>query len=679
MVVTDIEGDLAKFLNRYCKKEVAEAERLFPEAPLLIDYQKLTTFNTDYADMAILEPDKFRKGVVNAFIKSTSLSTPADEVRASLMVRYHGIPFKTEIRDIRAKHIGRMISLEGMVKRASEVKPRVTEVAYLCLKCGNIKRLKQGRGKKIEPPGDCVCGQGKFQLLPDFCKQQDYQILKIQESPEGLKGGEQPATVTVEMSGDLCGKLTAGTRVTINGVLRAINDGTKVVFDQFIECNSFERQNDDYDEIKISVDDEKKIRELSQSPTIFSDIARSVAPTIYGMDAVKMAIALQMFGGVAKTFPDGTYIRGDSHILLVGDPGIAKSVIIRKAVSISPRGIYTSGKSSTGAGLTAAAVQDDMDGGQWTLEAGALVLADGGVCGVDEMDKMNKEDRSALHEAMEQQTISVAKAGITATLKSRCALLGAANPKLGRFDEMVPIPEQINMPPSLLSRFDLIFILTDKPDQIRDGALADHVLATHTYGERLECSRKGDGVPPDDASVTQPIDTQTLRKYVAYAKKTCFPTMTDEARDALRTHYLKLRDTAGNAECVPITARQLEASVRLAEASARLRLSKEVTVDDANRVIEIVDACLHQIAYDKETGVLDFGRVDAGIAKTSRDRMTLISKILREEDGVMNRNDVVDIMVNVYKADRTRAEETVDQMLRQGILMSPRRDKLRLL
>ncbi len=242
-----------------------------------------------------------------------------------------------------------------------------------------------------------------------------------------------------------------------------------------------------------------------RDPQLQRKIVRSIAPTIYGNEDVKEAVALQLFGGIPKEMPDGTHLRGDIHMLLVGDPGIAKSQILRYVVTLSPRGIYTSGKSSTAAGLTATAVKDEFGDGRWTLEAGALVLADMGIAAVDEMDKMRTEDRSALHEAMEQQSISVAKAGITATLRCRCALLGAANPKLGRFDAYTPISEQINMPAALLSRFDLIFVMQDMPDPKLDEAIAEHILKTHRVGEMIVQHSKKPIPGVDDEFIKQQL------------------------------------------------------------------------------------------------------------------------------------------------------------------------------
>jgi replicative DNA helicase Mcm len=397
---------------------------------------------------------------------------------------------------------------------------------------------------------------------------------------------------------------------------------------------------------------------------------------------VKEAIALQLFGGIMKEMPDGSHLRGDIHILLIGDPGIAKSQLLRYVVKLSPRAIYTSGQSSTSAGLTATAVKDEFGDGRWTLEAGALVLADMGIAAIDEMDKMQKEDRSALHEAMEQQSISVAKAGITATLKSRCALLGAANPKYGRFDDYAQIGEQINMPASLLSRFDLIFVMTDKPDPKRDGAIADHILKAHSIGETIVQHSKSPipGVNDEYIAeqlkpVTPDIEPGLFRKYVAYAKRNSFPRLSDTAREALIAYYLRLRGLASeSSKPVPVTARQLEALVRLAEASARIRLSKDIEGEDAERVITIVDTCLRQIAYDAKTGSFDIDKVVTGYSKSKRDIIRRIKEVIRGIADESGRARIDQVIETIEKEGFGRDEirKQIDMFLRQGEAMEPK-------
>lgn len=368
------------------------------------------------------------------------------------------------------------------------------------------------------------------------------------------------------------------------------------------------------------------------------------------------------------------------------------SALLQYIRNIAPRSVYTSGKGSSSAGLTAAAVRDDFgEGQQWTLEAGALVLADRGIAAVDELDKMDSNDRSAMHEALEQQSISISKAGINATLKSRCSLLGAANPKYGRFDQYEPIGEQIDLDPALISRFDLIFTVTDQPDPEEDKKLAQHILQTNYAGE-LNTQRTNLASPDvtreEVDSVTEEvapdIDADLLRKYIAYAQQNCYPRMTDEAREAVQDFYVDLRSKGADEDApVPVTARKLEALVRLAEASARVRLSDTVDREDAERAIEIVRSCLQDIGVDPETGEYDVDVIETGRSKTQRDRVKGIKEVIRElqeeydgesgapQEKVIERADEVGI-------EGSKAEHEIQKLRDKGEIYSPDRDHLRL-
>ncbi|HDS63314.1 MAG TPA: minichromosome maintenance protein MCM [Methanofollis liminatans] len=694
--VTDVVSDWETFLKRqYNKRERVELAKEFPhKRSFYIDYRNLEAFGKRglaLADQLIAKPEKVMGDVKDALVR---LGVIEEKDRSSIHIRFTNLTRKTAIRDIRSNQINTFVSVEGILRKTTEVRPRVTSAVFKCLECGQITPpYPQKYGKFQEPFRLCATCQKKtpLELVPEKSDFVDAQKLRIQESPEGLRGGEQPQTLDVDVTDDLTGDSAPGDRVIINGILRSfqrVNAGTKsTLFDIYLECNAIEVAEKEFEEVNISEEDEAAIRELSRDPKIYSKIPRSIAPTIYGNDDVKEAVALQLFGGIPKEMPDGSRLRGDIHVLLVGDPGIAKSQLLRYIVQLSPRGIYTSGKSSTSAGLTATAVKDDFGDGRWTLEAGALVLADMGMAAVDELDKMDKEDRSSLHEAMEQQSISVAKAGITATLRSRCALLGAANPKMGRFDEYAPIAEQINMPPSLLSRFDLIFIMTDKPDSARDMAIADHILKAHSVGELIEKRKRMpmEGVTDEYIQrelkpVTPDIDPLLFRKYIAYAKRNCFPTIQPEAREKLRDYYLSLRNLADANKPVPVTARQLEALVRLGEASARVRLSPTIELADADRVIKIVDTCLRQVAYDAESGSFDIDKWTTGVSKRQRDIIRTVKEIIRDvggDDGSANLEQVIEEMIR-QGFTKDKVEGTIKMLKNQGEVIEPRPGIIRL-
>jgi len=683
--VVDIQNEWKKFLNLHYKKERGDLEREFPHSrSLYIDYRRLERFKTTIADSLLVNPGDVINDVKDTLISHFQF-TESDRQRIN--VRFINLPRKVAIRNIRADHINKFITIEGILRKITEVRPRIIDAVFRCATCGTDLHESQRFGKFSEPEMCPKCDKKtKMELIPSRSRFIDSQKLRIQESPEGLRGGEQPQSIDVDVVDDLTGRVAPGDRVIVNGILHSVQREVRGVkhtlFDIFLESNSIEIAEKEFEEVEINEKDEDAIKQLATDENLYKKIVHSIAPTIYGNEDVKEAIALQLFSGIAKEMPDGTHLRGDIHVLLVGDPGIAKSQILRYVVKLSPRGIYTSGKSTTSAGLTATAVKDEFGDGRWTLEAGALVLADMGIAAVDELDKMQKEDRSALHEAMEQQSISIAKAGITASLKSRCALLGAANPKLGRFDQWAPIGDQINMPSSLLSRFDLIFIMTDQPEQHRDEAVAEHILKAHSVGELIVQHSRMPIAGVDDEYIKREllpvmpdIEPVLFRKYIAYAKRNCYPLLSEEAKKILIDYFLGLRKLADPSKPVPVTARQLEALVRLAEASARMRLSNTIDKRDAERVIRIVDACLRQVAYDPKTGVFDIDKVATGIPKQTRDMIRAIKEAIRTIGGESGNKAAISMVVETVIGqgfDRDKVFKQIDELLRHGEAIEPR-------
>ncbi|MEM4566542.1 MAG: minichromosome maintenance protein MCM [Archaeoglobaceae archaeon] len=582
---------------------------------------------------------------------------------------------KILIRNLRSSHISKFVAIEGIVRKVTEVRPRIVIGVFRCLDCNAEIKVFQEESM-LRYPHFCNCGGKKFVFLPEKSVSVDSQRVKVQEYPENLRGGEQPQSIDIILEGDLAGVINPGDRVVVNGIVRAKPRGFQqrklTHMDLYLEGNSIEIVQQEYEEFEITEADKERILALARSDDIYEKIVKTIAPSIYGYEDIKLAIALQLFGGVPKKLPDGTEIRGDIHILLVGDPGVAKSQLLRFVHRIAPRSIYTTGKGTTTAGLTATAVRDEVDG-RWTLEAGALVLADKGIALVDEIDKMRKEDRSALHEALEQQTISVAKAGINAILKARCALLAAANPKYGRFDRFSPIAEQIELSPTLLSRFDLIFVLTDEPEIEKDKRLAEHILNIHQLGETLE-KMKLVGEESRIANIVPAIDPELFRKYIAYAKN-FFPILSEEAKKRIEDYYISLRSKAKENSPVPITARQLESVIRLAEASARVRLSEVVTAEDVDRVTKIMERSLAQIAVDPETGELDIDFAFSGTSKRQRDRIWTMKKIIEELEDLSENGAPEEEVVKRAESegiDEAKAKEILSKLRINGEIFSPK-------
>lgn len=683
------------FFEDECRSEIETIAVSYPEKrSLFVDYWDVDKYDTTLAELLIRQP---YKAIFNAEEALKQVDV-AIEHKLSLHFRVNNLPDsqKIIIRKIRANHLGKLTAIEGLVKKRTEVRPKLQVAAFQCQKCGAVVKIEQEEDI-LKEPSECYEDQGgcgrvsSFKLLSNLSSFIDSQKIEIQENPEGLRGGAQPERISVFLEDDLVGEIAPGDRVIANGILHSAQRrrGTfrLTSFDKALEAISIESQELAFEEVEVTEEDEKEIIKVSKDPRIYEKMTQSISPTIYGMDVEKEALVLQLFGGLAKKMPDGTYIRGDIHALLVGDPGTAKSQMLTYMSKLAPRSIYASGKATSAAGLTAAAVRDEFGEGQWTLEAGALVLADMGVACIDEIDKMEETDRSSMHQAMEQQEISVAKAGINATLKSRCAILAAANPKLGRFDEFMPIHEQINMPPALLSRFDLIFSILDKPNKARDTNLATHVLRTHKAGEVSEniarskktkfTKREQEGLVENIMPIFPP---DFLRKYIAYAKRSIFPVMNSDAVEVLKNYYVDFR--SGSEDSVPFTPRQLEAFVRLAEASARVRLSEEVTVNDAKRAIGIIDQYLRRVGMDRETGKFDIDIIATGISHSQHERMRslmdIIQKLCNEsKDGNAARGDIVQ-EAEIEGLESGKVEEALDRLKRNGQIYEPVHGKYRI-
>ncbi|WP_411965119.1 minichromosome maintenance protein MCM [Haloferax sp. YSMS24] len=685
-----------QFYRNYYREDIGKLAQQYPKEKrsLYIDYDDLYTFDAELADDYITKPGQYQEYAEEAL---RLFDLPADVKLGQAHVRMQNLPDSVDIRNIRVNddHIGTLISVQGIVRKATDVRPKITEAAFECQRCGTMSYIPQGDGGFQEPHECQGCErQGPFHIDFDQSNFVDSQKLRVQESPEGLRGGETPQNIDINLSDDVTGKVTAGDHVTAVGILhieqQSSGNEKTPIFDYYMEGISLTIEDEEFEDMDISEEDVAEIIELSNSPNIYERMVDSVAPAIYGYEQEKLAMILQLFSGVTKHLPDGSRIRGDLHMLLIGDPGTGKSAMLQYIRNIAPRSVYTSGKGSSSAGLTAAAVRDDFgDGQQWTLEAGALVLADKGIAAVDELDKMRPEDRSAMHEGLEQQQISVSKAGINATLKSRCSLLGAANPKYGRFDQYEPIGEQIDLEPALISRFDLIFTVTDNPDPESDSELAEHILKSNYAGElntqrthvanseftEEQVNAVTDEVAPD-------IDAQLLRKYIAYSKRTCYPTMTEEAKNVIRDFYVDFRARGADEDApVPVTARKLEALVRLSEASARVRLSDKVTQEDAERVTNIVESCLRDIGMDPETGEFDADIVETGRSKTQRDRIKNLLELIRTmqdeyEEGAPH-EEVVERSNAELNMDEGTVIDQLEKLKMKGDIYEPRGDVYR--
>ena len=654
-----------KFIETYCYEDLLKNIKQGKQA-LIVDYSNFSKYDYKLAEILLDSPEEHI-----AVFEEAIQDFDVPGAKYPIRVRFTNLPASlfVSIRNVRSKHLGKMIAIEGLIRQASDIRPKITLATFNCPSCGT-KILVEQKGDKFSEPERCKCGRkGKFTLVDK--KLADIQRLVVEEAPDSM-GGEHPKRLPVLLSEDLLSpelekKRNPGNKVSVVGILCEVplysSHGTRTTrYDLMVNANNIETVETEFEELETTPEEEQLIKKLAKDPKVYGLLAGSIAPSICGSDNIKEAIVLQLFGGVRKRREDGTSARGDIHIFLVGDPGSGKSEILSYVSTLAPKARYIVGKSASGAGITVAVVKDEFTGG-WALEAGALVLADKGILCLDEMDKMGKEDRSAMHSAMEQQIISVSKANIQATLNTRTTILAAANPKFGRFDPYSPLPSQIELPSTLINRFDLIFPVRDIPDRETDERIAMHVLTLHKEGGEAK------GM----------IESDLLKKYIAYARKKYNPVLTDGAIKVIKEFYVDLRNTAVKAgeeiKSIPISARQLQALVRLTEAAARVRLSNKATRNDAKKAIDLLRSCMQAVGTDPETGQFDIDRITTGITATQRSNISIMRQVIEdvmEKYGkVLPMQEVIDNAVETGM-DKQKAKEILDALKSKGDIFEPK-------
>lgn len=689
IATTTLKGESNPFIPKFeeffstheYKKKIETLAHAYPQVrSLIVDFNDLDSFDYQLAEELLEHPDLLFEAARLAVKKIEVSVLQLDKFEPN--VRFRGLPKDRQplVRDISAKQLGRLISVEGVIRQVTEVMPKLKNASWRCKRCGNAYQIEQD-GHQQRKPALCSCKHRDFELVPEESAFVDYQKVQIQEPLESLKGSEQAVNLDVYIEDDFVNKVYPGNRTQMTGVLRLYppNKDKKNVYGRYLEVIHVEETAKEFDDVTIVEEDEVKIRELSKNPKIYDILVQSIAPSIHGHDLAKESISLQLFGGVRKTLPGETNIRGNIHVLLVGDPGTGKSQLLQATDRIAPKSVYVSGKGSSSAGLTASAVKDDFGEGGWTLKAGALVLASGGMVMVDEFDKMETEDRSAMHEAMEQGQVSIAKAGMVTRFKTDTSVLAAANPKLSRFDTYKPFFEQIDLPASLISRFDLFFMIRDTLDKKRDETIASHILATHRAGEQLLQYQRGNKqinlqeIEDIQKKVAPIIDTELLRKYISFARQRVFPILSPESAQALQDFYVGLRDQGRQAGSYTATARQLEGLVRLSEASARVRLSDEVTVEDAERAIRLVRSSLEDVVKDPETGRIDIDIVTSGQTQSGRDHMRVITEIIKSKSKEMDKVPIQDVVGEAISRgiDEEKVREIIVKLKKGGEIYEP--------
>ena len=590
---------------------------------LEVDLGDLASYDDELADFIYKQPAEyvplFEQAAKEIADEITRPRPENEELVEDIQVLFKSSARSVSVRSLKASMISKLVKIPGIAVSASAVRSKAVKMSLQCRSCRSVIHnieVKPGlegytlpRRCSTEAQGREPCPLDPYFILPDKCKCVDFQTVKLQEAPDAVPIGEMPRHLQLYIDRYLCDRIVPGNRISIIGIyaIRRSSKGVTVrgkekkkragaggICTPYIRVLGVEVETGGPGRsmgITYTQEDEEKIRQLAASPNIYSTIAKSIAPSIFGSLDIKKAISCLLFGGSRKRLPDGLTRRGDINLLLLGDPGTAKSQLLKFVEQVSPIGVYTSGKGSSAAGLTAAVMRDPSSR-NFVMEGGAMVLADGGVVCIDEFDKMREDDRVAIHEAMEQQTISIAKAGITTTLNSRCSVLAAANSVYGRWDDTKG-EQNIDFMPTILSRFDMIFIVKDEHDKTKDITLAKHVMGVHMTANAAT-----------NQAVEGEIDVVTLTKYISYCRSRCGPRLSREACEKLQNRYVLMRSGARTHEresekktSIPITVRQLEAIIRIAESLAKMKLQPfagETEVEEALRLFQVstLDAAL---------------------------------------------------------------------------------------
>ena len=684
-----------------------------PTPTLSIPFHELQAFDPDFAEDIL----QFPRQILN-----TGKDTLREICRErgedlDVILRVGELPrdSRRAIREIGSSDIEKLRSSDVQVIKISEIKPRMHIAAFQCEACGVTQEIIQNNERELIEPIRCLptdqggCGENagrggatRFNLVFNVSRLINNQWIEIQELPESVESGAQPGRAKVLLEGDLVNKHLPGQRIVANMIpvvySEVIKNKKTPMFDIIYHLISSEHESVPFTEIKITDEEQEEILAISQREDLLRLMQNSIAPSIFStgvMNFVKRSLALQLFGGVSRKNSDGTRTRGDIHILIMGDPGVAKSQLLTYVSELSPRGKFASGGGVSGAGLTAAAVRDTFADGRFSLEAGVLPLSDRGLAAIDEFDKISDDDRKVMHPAMEQQRIDISKGGITASLPSRCAIIAAANPKDGRFSNraantsVIRSFKETGLEAPLASRFDIIWMMRDEVKAENDEMIAKHILRSRTRGvpeALIDEFVAIDPVEEDKEQIikegvdgTEHLSQSFLRKYIAFAKRNYHPNIDQDVMALILEYYVQERqsygreesDVGGESNVVPITARALEALIRLTEAHARMFLREDATAEDAKVALAVFKH------WREESGIEDESEF-SGTSVKQRNISVIVKNLIRDictENGNVATISAIYNRALAKKIDESTVDRIIQQMRTSGILFQPKNDE----